>query len=718
MEKAKKNRIKKYISWVCMVAVVVMLAAMPLLAGSNQEVTGPQASILSGTVKTGSIHMSLFGGGTLSSEKPAEITLPEGVKIKEFLVSNGDLVKEGDPLAVIDRVSVMEAITGVQETMDYLLQEMGELSSPQATEQLTAKAGGLVKQVFAQKGDDVQSVMLEHGALAVLSLDSMMEVKLSVTTPLSTGDSVSVHFEDGSKIPGWVDSNMDGILVVTVEDDGYSVGMPVIVTDTNDSAIGAGTLEVHNAWRVVAYSGTVENVSITPESNTYAGQPLFTIKADGSNPQREALASQHRDYEKLMMKLFQLYQSETIPAPCDGMVSGVDENSIHLLSGYNDSLTFDFLANAPGNDPDVIYDNVVGQLEMVLGNYWIVRINPQSQPITDYKEDASTLDMSTENMHLQTMLEPVTVYRLVDGQWEIAQPQSGDILAFAMDDRGFVWAVYLGTEELQLPEPEEDTPSTEEPDDSETPTLPEGWEEIEIPENWEDLELPEGWEDMELPENWEDLLPDSTPDFQLPTMGGSLSGILGGFGGMYPQAPEYELYSLEESLLMNVIPQNEMILTIQLDERDISKAQVGMQAEVTVEALPGETFPAVITKVGDTGLNLGGSSRFTVELTLPIQTNMLTGMTATATIPLYTNQDIPLIPVEALVEEGSKTLVYTGYDEKNDQLINPVEITLGCSDGIHAEVLSGLSVEDTFWYSYYDTLEIDYSVEDPVFGFG
>ena len=223
---------------------------------------------------------------------------------------------------------------------------------------------------------------------------------------------------------------------------------------------------------------------------------------------------------------------------------------------------------------------------------------------------------------------------------------------------------------------------------------------------------------MELPENWQDLLPGGMPDFQLPTIGGSMGGMFGAFPGMFPQAPEYELYPLEESLLMNVVPQNEMLLNIQLDERDISKVHVGMQAEVTVEALPGEIFPAVITKVGSTGMNLGGSSRFTVELTLPIAENMLAGMTATATIPLYTTQDIPLIPVEALVDEGSRTLVYTGYDEKNGELTNPVEVSLGNSDGIHAEVLSGLSVDDVFWYSYYDTLEIDHGVEDPMFGFG
>ena len=74
--------------------------------------------------------------------------------------------------------------------------------------------------------------------------------------------------------------------------------------------------------------------------------------------------------------------------------------------------------------------------------------------------------------------------------------------------------------------------------------------------------------------------------------------------------------------------------------------------------------------------------------------------------------------MEALVEENGGTYVYTGYDEKTNTLINPVAVTLGRSDGIHAEILSGLSLGDTFLYSYYDTLEIDHSVEEPGFSFG
>ena len=61
MDTAKKKRIKKYITWVCMIAVVAILTMMPLLAGSGQELDGPRASTLSGTVETGSITVRSYG---------------------------------------------------------------------------------------------------------------------------------------------------------------------------------------------------------------------------------------------------------------------------------------------------------------------------------------------------------------------------------------------------------------------------------------------------------------------------------------------------------------------------------------------------------------------------------------------------------------------------------------------------------------------------------
>ena len=86
--------------------------------------------------------------------------------------------------------------------------------------------------------------------------------------------------------------------------------------------------------------------------------------------------------------------------------------------------------------------------------------------------------------------------------------------------------------------------------------------------------------------------------------------------------------------------------------------------------------------------------------------NMYGGMNAGVVLIVDTREDVLSIPVEALVEEGGLSFVYTGYDEGKGLLLDPVEVTTGISDGFRAEILSGLSEGDIIWYSYLDTLPI------------
>ena len=71
MDKARKKNIKRIISLVCAVILVIVLAAMPLIARNNPEVDGPQASILTHTASISSIQTALIGGGILSVAKMA-----------------------------------------------------------------------------------------------------------------------------------------------------------------------------------------------------------------------------------------------------------------------------------------------------------------------------------------------------------------------------------------------------------------------------------------------------------------------------------------------------------------------------------------------------------------------------------------------------------------------------------------------------------------------
>ena len=339
MDKTKKKNLRRYILWGVMALVVAVLAVMPLMARQQQAEDGPVASILSDTARVSSIRTAVHGGGTLEAGDAEDVEVPYDVKITEFLVKNGDMVSEGDPLAEVDKVSVMTAITQVRDSMEIVAGQIESYSDEKADTTVTATAGGRVKAVYAKKGDRVETVLLEHGALAVLSLDGRMSVKIAALSALSNADSVNVTLADGTSVTGRVESNLNGEVIVTIEDKGYDAGQTVTVEN-----LGTGTLEIHSPWSATAFTGTISQVSVKEEQVLSSGATLFTLKDTDYTAQRELLANTHREYEELLQKLFQMYETGVISAPCDGMVSGIDSDSTHLLAAEEGEFTIQLLS--------------------------------------------------------------------------------------------------------------------------------------------------------------------------------------------------------------------------------------------------------------------------------------------------------------------------------------------------------------------------------------
>ena len=354
MDKTKKKSIKRYILWGVLALVVVLLAVMPLMARQQQAEDGPTASILSANAAVGSIRSTVHGGGTLEAGDPENISIPWDVKITEFLVNNGDMVSQGDALAAVDKVSVMTAITEIQDSMSIVEKQMENYTDEKADTTVSATAGGRVKLVYAEAGDRVESVMLEHGALAVLSLDGKMSVTLTASAGLSAGDAVTVTLADGTEVTGRVESNLSGEIVVTVEDKEYQVGQTVTV-----ETVGTGTLEIHSPWNAAAFTGTVSQVYAKPEQTLNSGASLFTLKDTDYTAQREILANTHREYEELLQKLFKMYETGVISAPCDGMVSGIDKDSAHLLAAQEEEIAAQPLTAEEGQFRLVLLSSVV-----------------------------------------------------------------------------------------------------------------------------------------------------------------------------------------------------------------------------------------------------------------------------------------------------------------------------------------------------------------------
>ena len=680
MDKARKKNIKRIIAISCVAALVALLAAMPLIAKQDPEEDGPKASILSGKVEVGSIPTELIGGGQLAQEDAVTVSVPAEVKLKSFQVSNGDAVTEGQAIASVDRVSVMQAITQVQETLEYLSEEIEKASDITIKENVTALAGGTVKLLYGKKGDSVQKVMLEHGALAVLSLDGLMAVDLETESTVKAGTAVKVLLPTGKTVTGKVAKNLTGEMTVTIEDKGYQPGAAVEITDSEGGAIGAGEMYIYSPWNATAYAGTIESVKVSVGDTLSAGKTLMVLGDVGYSAAYRQLIGQRQEYEELMLDLFKMYQTESLTAPCDGVVTGIDKNSVQLLKSSGD-FTLDLLANAPNGNDTVLYLNYLGKISLVAANGWALQVAPQAVAIADYKQlTAITPDESLMTESVLFTQTELPVFTLVEDTWvqaDRATIEQGDLLLFAADAQGnLVWCVLVQKASAQ----------PENPGGGQTPGGNQGGG------NQGSGSFPGGG--------------------NFPSGGGNF----GNMGGGMTEEEVFELYGLTMTQVAQVTSQNTMTLDITIDEQDMRYLSLGMTAQVKIDALGGEKHTATITQLGNSGTNNGGSSKYTVQLTMERAGEMLSGMNATATIVLASTRQVLTVPAAALVEQGNETVVYTGYDEKKEALINPVTVTVGVSDGETVEILEGLTEGQTYYYAYYDTLEVSNTPEFGSFG--
>ena len=439
----KKKQTRKYLRLTITGILVVLLAVMPMLASRNAEADESQASILSATVEHKDIDTQIIGGGQLSSEASLNVRIPENVKLTQYLVGNGDTVKEGDAIAKVDKVSVMTAITEVQETLDYLAEEIAAASGDTASTSVKALAGGTVKVIYAKEGEAVQDVMLDHGALAVLSLDDTMAVKIEKETNLDVGDTVYITLSNGTKVDGRVKTNLEGVLTITMDDDDYAVGAKVTVCTSDGSELGTGELYVFNPWSATAYSGTISDVLVEENDTVAIGRVLFSLEDTGNSAQFQRLIDQRQEYEELMQELFTMYRTETITAPCDGIVTGVDEDGAYLLADDGDGWFVSLLSFfAPNQDGFMAYATTVTE---VTASGIQLRIDPKAIYIEDLAEASGVsadLMAMTENWNYPGEIAVYTQDE--NGLLHSSESaKAGDILLAIGDEEQARWFVKL-----------------------------------------------------------------------------------------------------------------------------------------------------------------------------------------------------------------------------------------------------------------------------------
>lgn len=208
---------------------------------------------------------------------------------------------------------------------------------------------------------------------------------------------------------------------------------------------------------------------------------------------------------------------------------------------------------------------------------------------------------------------------------------------------------------------------------------------------------------------------------QIPQMP-DIGSLLGGFSfnisipssmmsGAQTEEEDDGLYDLEKQTILSITPDDSMTIRIRVDELDVLQYELGMSADVSVDALPDRSFTAHVTEIGAMGENAGGNSKYDVELRLDRAPDMLDGMNASVVVHRG-SRSVLLIPSAAVHDRGSRSYVYTALDNKTGKPTGEVQVEIGISDGENVEILSGLSEGQTVFYEYY------LPQEEEIFPFG
>ncbi len=630
--------------------------------GSGGDTSGTEVieENQSAQVTAGSLDRVLLSSGTLSESESESLRFAGNVRLLSWEVGENEVVVKGQTLASVDKNSVLSSISQVKELMDELDKALESSRSGTLSSTVTAPAAGRIVKIYAPQGESVLDIMGESGALMLLSLDGRLS--LDICAPgLAAGDSVEIVRADGEVLEATVSEVIEGTASVTVGDTLCSFGEHITVLSPEGEELGSGELGIHRCLKVTGIGGTVSAVYVKEGAAVQAGQTLLSLRDVDYTGEYESLLARRKKLEEQMDALYALYDAGALLAPETGYVSALNTAAVGLETG----------GQGGGASPGMPYGFGLAAGEQ----------KGQVQPLSAFRRSSSPVLLADEMPPPEGSLpeEPETVTVL--GRVSAVDTEAGvlTLLCFDGSERIILFSELMGK-----------------CGGADLTAITVGYI-IELVCSAEYGSILEA-------------------TLFVPAGGanpGGGGGMPGGFtGGSFSggsAAPEEEpSYTAGETELCTLTVFDRADISLTIDELDIRALSVGQTVEITLDALPGEQFSGSIEEIDPNGSNEGGSSKYTVIVTMERSSEMLPGMNATVRIPLDKHAGLLLLPAQAIQEDEGGVFVYTTYDEE-DGYGGRREVATGLSDGSMVEITAGLSEGDTVYYPYAESVQYTFT---------
>jgi HlyD family secretion protein len=130
-----------------------------------------------------------------------------------------------------------------------------------------------------------------------------------------------------------------------------------------------------------------------------------------------------------------------------------------------------------------------------------------------------------------------------------------------------------------------------------------------------------------------------------------------------------------------------LAVSINLSEFDVALVRPGQKAELSVDALGGESFPGRVLFAAATGVEANGLVTFPVQITIDDAEGLKQGMNVVVRIVVAQKRDALQVPIEAVKEEGDDMIVtvLNAAGEPSDRVVE-----LGLQNTKNVEILKGV----------------------------
>jgi len=145
------------------------------------------------------------------------------------------------------------------------------------------------------------------------------------------------------------------------------------------------------------------------------------------------------------------------------------------------------------------------------------------------------------------------------------------------------------------------------------------------------------------------------------------------------------------SPVMNIVNYDTLVVTVKVDEYDLSAVSEGKKVSLKINALDLD-IGGVISKVSKKANVVNGISFFSTKITIEPNENLRVGMSCEIKIPNKSVMGATMISMKAL-QFDNYNQPYIYYRDENDKIATR-KVKVGINDGISVEILEGLKSGD------------------------